>query len=272
MQSLFEYLDYRQFLREFYDFQKEKDYYFSFQYISQHVGMDTSSIAKIFSGKRHIPINKIALFVTLCKLTGTKAEYFESLVYFNRSKSEKEIAVHYENLIKLRSVKGFKLTATQYKFYSKWYYTAIRAILDLRNYTDEYEEISKLLNPPIKIEQVKLAITFMHKNDIIYTDDDGYLKPTWNHISSGKIGDRQAVHSFQKEMMDMAKRSLNVHHKDERDISSITVSMDKDSMDKIKKIIEECRHSIRKTIDMDKHSNSIYQINFQVFPLTKEIP
>ncbi|MGL1934631.1 MAG: TIGR02147 family protein [Fibrobacterales bacterium] len=270
MKPIYEFLDYREFLKEFYEEKKAENFFFSFQHMGQRVDMDASYLAKIVSAQRHIPVKKIPAFLKLCELTGSKADYFETLVFFCRAKSDKETKLHYENLIKLRAVKGFTLTSIQYKFYSKWYYTAIRAMLGLNDFSDEYEEIARKLDPPLRPLQVKQAITFMLRSKIIENTDAGVLKPTYRHISSGKASDRQAIRTFQKEMLTMASRSLEAHPPEERDISTITVAINKNTMESVKKIIEDCREAIRQCVDMDKNPDTIYQVNFQVYPLSRE--
>lgn len=270
VKPLYEYLDYREFLRDYYEDRKSGNFFFSYQFMGQKVGMDPSYLAKILSGQRHIPTKKISLFSELCELSGKRAEYFETLVYFCRAKSDKESKLHYENLIKLRAVKGYTLTSAQYKFYSKWHYTAIRAILGLRNYTDEYEDIAKNLDPPLRPEQVRQAITFMLRNGLIKKNEDHVLKPTNKHISSGPQADKVAIRNFQKEMMHMAERSLEEHPKEIRDISTLTIAVKKECIPDIQNIIAECREAIRQRIDLDKDPDSIYQLNLQLFPLTRE--
>ncbi len=270
MKPIYEFLDYREYLKEYYEEKKAENFFFSFQHMGQRVDMDASYLAKIVSAQRHIPVKKIPAFVKLCELAGSKAEYFETLVFFCRAKSDKETKLHYENLIRLRAVKGYTLTSIQYKFYSKWYYTAIRAMLGLSDYTDEYEDIAKRLDPPLRPLQVKQAVTFMLRSKIITRDENEILRPTNKHISSGKASDKQAIRTYQKEMMDMAGRSLNAHPKEIRDISTITVAINKTTITAVQKIIEECREAIRQCVDMDKDPDTIYQVNFQVYPLTKD--
>jgi uncharacterized protein (TIGR02147 family) len=269
LKPIYEYLDYQEFLKDFYEDKKSGNFFFSYQYIGQRVQMDPSYIAKVLSGQRHIPVNKILTFVELCNLEGKQQEYFENLVYFCRAKTDKETKLYYENLIRLRSVKGITVSSSQYKFYSKWHYTAIRAILGLKNYVDEYEEIAKKLDPPLRPEQVRQAITFMLRTEIIKKNTKGFLEPTWKHISSGLAGDKVAIRNFQKEMLHLAERSLEAHPKEVRDISTLTIAIKSECIPDIQRIIADAREAIRQRIDLDKDPDTIYQLNLQLFPLTQ---
>jgi uncharacterized protein (TIGR02147 family) len=269
MKELYAKLEYREFLKDFYEKKKVNNSHYSYRLMAQKVDMDVSYLVKVISGKRHIPVDKIEAFVHLCSLKGAAVEYFENLVYFNRAKTQKEQKPFLENLIRLRSVKGYALSAAQYKYYSKWHYTAIRGILGLHNWCNEYEEIAKKLDPPLRAHQVEQAITFMLKLGLVVRDKNGFLKPADRHISSGQAVDKQAVRNYQEAMMDMAKRSLWEHSPAIRDISTITIAVNESSIADIKAIITKCREEIRKRIDLDDTVDSVYQINFQLFPLTR---
>ena len=269
MKDLFTYLDYREYLKDFHEERKSENYFYSFQLIGRRVGMDASYVAKVLSGQRHLPADKVHAFVELCSLTGRKAEYFENLVFFCRAKSEKETKTYFDRLIRLRAVKGYTLSAAQCKFYSKWHYTAIRAVLGLGEWTDQYDQIAQRLEPTLRPHQVEQAITFMLRIGLVERDAQGVLRPTERHIRSGQAIEKQAIRTFQHEMISMADRSLSQHAPKDRDISTLTVAIKKDTIEDIRKLIGDCREAIRQRIDLDKDPDCIYQLNVQLFPLTR---
>ena len=71
-----QYLEYRQFLRDFYEDKKAEDGYFSYRYISKKVGLDHGYLIKVFQEKVHIAVKHINKFSKLCKLTPKETEEF----------------------------------------------------------------------------------------------------------------------------------------------------------------------------------------------------
>ena len=86
MKPVFEYLDYRDFLKDHYDHNK-KNRFFSFRYIAAKTGIDASLYAKILNKQRHISTAKVAELCDFLKLKRTEKKYFELLVRFNRAKT-----------------------------------------------------------------------------------------------------------------------------------------------------------------------------------------
>ena len=90
MQSVFDYLDYREFLKDFYEKRKQEGSYFSYRLFSSRVGIDASYLAKVIIKTRHISNKSIPAFIKFCGLKGKEADYFENLVYFGKAKSDKQ--------------------------------------------------------------------------------------------------------------------------------------------------------------------------------------
>jgi len=269
MRSIFEYFEYREFLRDYYETQKETTHFFSYQYMGRHTNTDASYMAKILSGQRHIPIKKITDFIKLLKLKGKEAEYFEHLVNFCRARTKKEEKLYFEKMQKTRSLQGFTLSHTHEKFYSQWYYTAIRAVLGILDFVDDYERIAELIFPRITAEQARSAISFMLRIHLLERTKEGFIKPSKKHISAAGTANPKLIHGFQKQMMERAAESLENFPKEQRDFSTITAAMREDTLEDVRQILQECRENIRKRVDMDQGSNSIYQFNFQAFPLAR---
>ena len=90
MRPLKEYLEYRNYLKDYYEESKIEKPYFSFRYIENKVSINASHLVKIFQKQRHIGNKSIEVFIKFCNLKGSDAEYFASLVHFNKSKSDRE--------------------------------------------------------------------------------------------------------------------------------------------------------------------------------------
>lgn len=167
MKSIKEYLEYRDFLRDFYEENKNQKPYFSFRYMENKVSIDASHLVKIFQKQRHIGKNSIEKFINFCDLTGTDAEYFAALVHFNKAKSDRDSKFYYEKLLALRGVKTHSLEESQYEFYTKWYYTAILTLLDFYSFSGDYKSLAARLSPPVTETEAKKAIALLKKLGLI---------------------------------------------------------------------------------------------------------
>jgi uncharacterized protein (TIGR02147 family) len=130
MVNVFDYLEYREYLRDYYREQKKEKPFFSYRFIGHHVGMDSSFIIKVLQGSLHISAKKIEIFIKLLGLKGTEAEYFETLVHFCKAKTERQRKLYFDRLFSISAVKAQRLEAHQYEFFQKWYYSAVWSIIN----------------------------------------------------------------------------------------------------------------------------------------------
>ena len=102
MDSIFNYLDYRAFLRDYYESRKKSETFFSYRYMANKLKMDHSLLVKILSGKRHIADNAIENFITFCKFSKREAQYFETLIHFDKARSKEQSRLYFEALLHLK--------------------------------------------------------------------------------------------------------------------------------------------------------------------------
>jgi uncharacterized protein (TIGR02147 family) len=69
--------------------------------------------------------------------------------------------------------------------------------------------------------------------------------------------------------MQLAVQSLNRHPPEERNISTVTVTIAEKKLDQINQIIAQFRESLLKVARDETEPDKVYQLNIQFFPLTK---
>ena len=233
--------------------------------------MDHSLLVKILSGKRHIADNAIEDFTSFCKLKKKEALYFETLVNFEKAKTKEQSRIYFEKLI---SLKDYPSTITKefYRYFQKWYYVAIRSLIDIYKFKGNYKSLAQQLNPPITAPEAKEAITLLEKLKFIKKGTDGVYKVTDSHVSTPEKWQDLTVSTYQKETIKMSALSIDRDPKETRDISTITMSLNKECFEDIKEIIRECRIAIIKRVDQipdDQRNDRVYQLNLQLIPLSK---
>lgn len=268
MREVFEFLDYRDYLKEFYRVNKKKHSFFSYKFIGDRVGMDPSYFAKILIKSLHISDQTIPHFIKLLKLSGNEAEYFEVLVHFGKSKTEKKSKLYFEKLIALRKFTSYRIEEYQYTYYSKWYYSAIRSLLGFIKFTGNYKDLASLLTPAISVKQAKEAIALLLKLNMISVKDAEYTL-THDHVSTGKEFNRIAIEGHQKSVIQLALDSMSAHSQDERNFGTLTMAIDKNGFNHLEQMMRDLRESIQKYVNEVEAPDRVYQLNMQFFPLSK---
>ena len=269
MISVFDYLDYRSFLRDFYVQQKKTDSFFSYRYVGNKVGMDSSFLIKVLQGHLHISNDRIEKFNKICGFNEKEAAYFEALVHFNKAKSEKESKLYFERMLSINRAKSDKLGENQYEFFQKWYYSAVWAVLDRAPFQGDSKELAAELAPAISAKEAKLALKLLEDLKLVEKDEQGAYKTVGLNLTTGKEWRSVAITQYQREMIRMAGESLERFRKEERDISTLTLNIPEAAIPEIRELAADFRESVKKLVNSYSNPDRVYQMNLQLFPLSR---
>jgi uncharacterized protein (TIGR02147 family) len=79
-----------------------------------------------------------------------------------------------------------------------------------------------------------------------------------------------AINNFQLATLDLAKGSVDRFSKEERDISTLTLSFSEDLYKTIHERLKSFRREILESVKNDGGQvDRVYQVNFQIFPLSR---
>lgn len=272
MPSIYNYYDYRLYLKEFYQEKKSESSYFSYRYISQKVGMDSSYLIKVFQGNLHISPKKIDHFAKLCELNKKETTYFENLIYFCKAKTDKERKLYFEKLLDQASSSQKKLANSQYRFFQKWYYSATWSLLNFYEFDGNMEKLAEMHAPAISIKETKESIKLLLDLGLIKINNKGIYEVTDQNITTGSEWNSIAITQYQKEMITKASEALERFPKKERNISTVTMNLPTNMLP----IVEELTTKYRKSLiqlanncENNNKENRVFQLNIQHFPLSE---
>jgi uncharacterized protein (TIGR02147 family) len=126
-----------------------------------------------------------------------------------------------------------------------------------------------MIDPPISEAEAKRAIKLLEKTKIIRRRDDGVYELTDAVITSGYEVQSVSLTNHVLNSLEQAAIALEHFPRDERNLSTVSVSI---SPKGYEKIVQELRAFRRRVLDIareDADVNRAYQFNFQIFPLSK---
>jgi len=272
MINIFDYYDYQKYLRAFYEKKKSTDPNFSYRFIQQRVGIDPGYLLKVFQGKKDLTDRFVPKFLVLLKLSKRESEYFSLMVRFGRAKKNTDIKRHFEHMLSFVEFSSNKVDADKYEFYQKWYYTAVRELIGIIRFSDNYDELARMVEPAIRAPEAKKAIELLVRLGFIQKNADGVYEVTARFITTGEEWRSIAIRTFQKEALGLAQGALDNVPKDERDISTLTMSLSADGFLKIRECLAKCRKEMLDIAHKDMNVTRSYHVNFSLFPITKQTP
>ncbi len=269
--SPYDYLDYRELLTDLYQDRKSQNRGFSHRYIAKKLGVSSAGyFSKVLTGRIHL---SGAMTLAIARLFGFRkheTHYFELLVQYHQADKHEERKYYFERLIGMRRSKAKNLTEEQYELYSNWYCAAILELLDFYMFSDNYAQLASSLEPSITEAQAKKAIAILERLQLIRKNPDGFYEKTDAIISAGENWKSLSIMNFQKETMNLAQRALDAIPKERRDISTLTLSISEDSVERIKEKIRDMRRELLEIARADERTDAVYQVNLQLFPLTAQ--
>lgn len=267
--NIYNYLDYRQFLKNYYLHLKKQDKKFSQRYFALKLGVKSSGfLSEIFNGKRNLSQTNILQWFKVIGFDKDESNYFECLVHFNQTRSFSEKDYWLKKMMECKRVNMKLINKDVYEYFSKWYYTAIREMLFFNKDPDS-KKIAARLNPTIKADEVKAAFALLERLKMIEkTSDNSYIQKD-PIISTGNQVNSVEVANFQIQTIELAKKAVETVPSDKRDISTLTISISDAGFKKIAEVLQKTRKEILKVAQNDSNEDRVYQVNIQLFPLTK---
>ena len=274
--SVFDYTDYRRFLKDMYIELKSKNPRFSYRYFNRLAGVSSSGFLKlVMDGKRNLAEWGIRVIAKGFKLGADEMRYFESLVKFNQAVTHEERDHFFRELTKHRRfLKSKALTTAQYHLFSDWTYPVIVELL--RTSTDQpktVEWLQQRLHPPVGLMEVKRAVRELRGLGLV-DEVGGDLNSREAMLATPDEVESVAVANYHVQMGEMARRSILKEAPETREFSGLTIALSEEGFLQAKREIQEFRKKLHSLLEHEGEGakSLVAQINLQLFKLTRGAP
>jgi uncharacterized protein (TIGR02147 family) len=270
--DIFGYLDYRKFLQDLYAEKKAKGKYFSYRYLAQKTGLKSAGFFTwVLQGKRNLSPRLVLKFAEAFKLTKQESAFFELLVSFNQARSHEEKKHWFDKIVCLKRSPAKIVDGDQYEFYEKWWYSAVREVIGIHPFKDDYARLARAVAPAISMPDARKAVELLDRLGLIVREDGGFWARKDPALSTGQNWRSLAVTNFQLQAFELGKQALDRFPKGERDMSTMTLSCSQSTFDSIKEKLRCLRQEFAEMARNDAQADRVLQCNFQVFPLSRKL-
>jgi uncharacterized protein (TIGR02147 family) len=271
MPNIFSYINFRTYLTEYYAEKKAENSRFSYRMFSRICSFSSPNFIKLIAeGKRNLSTDGIEKVAKGLKLNKNESRFFTNLVHFNQSSSHEDKKRFYEKLSYFKSFKEIKKIEHEfYRYLSKWLYPVIREMTLLKNFNESPSKIAEQVTGNITEDEVKEAIQMLRDLEFIQPDKRNRLRATDKTIKTDPEVLNVSVKNFHKEMIGKAMDSMDETAQELRDISALTIAVNKKTFLETKKRIQEFRDELNVMLSKSTDVDAVYQLNFQFFNLTK---
>lgn len=273
MESIFSYSNYRQYLKDYYEDKKSSSRFFSHQYFAKKAGIQSANYLKlVMDGERNLGPQTILNFAKGMGLDEKETVFFATLVKLNQAKLQKDIDKHTADLELLRlDFERSTLTEAHYAMLTSWHFAAIKELLLLPNQEATPKAIARRLNSMITPEKAKDALSLLKEIGMIEQDKHGAWIIHQQNSQTVPTTNSKTVAQFHRDVLDLAKESIDTQKSDERCLSALTFAIEKKKLPEAFKRIHEFRNEMDTYFSTKKKPfDAVYQLNIQLFRLDQD--
>lgn len=270
MKPITEYQDYRQFMRDFYEERKKTA--FTWREFSKTAGFSSPSYLKLVcDGKSSLSRVGVPCVAAAMDLSGFEYDYFVQLVEFGNAKDdEKKKAIFAEMDRIAKEHKTRVLEADTFNYYENAINSIVRELAPLMPGALP-GEIAKKIKHDFSAQQVRDSLTLLKKSGLLKETKENTYEQTDKSITGSSEAIPLALRSMNRQMIDMARESLDKVDSSERNISGVTMGVNADTYAQIAKEVDACRQKIISIANKCQDIDRVYRLNLQLFPLTETI-
>lgn len=269
--SVFEFVDYRAFLRAYYETEKARRPTFSYRYFARRAGQASPNFLKlVMEGKRNLGKESVSAFALALDLDKEEASFFADLVAFNQATTQEEKNRFFSRIAASRNFrKAGRIEGELFEYLSHWHIPAVRELTAAKDFREDPKWIAARLRPSISVREATQALRVLLHLGLIRRLPDGRIErgePSW---TTGHEVQSFAVVNYHQEMLTRAGEAMTTVPQAERDVSSLTVCIKASTVAEIKRRIHAFNEELLALCDADDEPEIVFQIGMQCFPLSR---
>lgn len=268
---ILQYLDYRDFIRDHCAYRKDAESRFSQRSFARLAGLPLSSsslLPAILKGRRNLSQSLRVKFGKALDLSDREYRYFDLLVQFNQAKGMTEKNHFFAQLAKFRSSRAQIVDETQYRYFSKWYHSAVRNYFGINQKQKNPAAIASRILPSITPSQAEESIHLLLELGLIKKTASGYTV-TDKHLYTEKDVRALAAKQHIQELTGMSMQVLETVPAHRRQYNALMFSISENGFHAVKERIRSFQEELRDIIDRDDKEDRIYTLTMQLFPNSK---
>lgn len=265
--DVFNYHDYRRFLKDWFAFAKET-FGISLRQTATDSGLSVSYLSMVLAGNRNLSGRALEKFLPILELSFPRITYFKLLQTIGDSESHAE---RIEALDKLQKQSGYKKMNPKelevYRYLSHWYYVAIREMVELPQFRLDANWIQDRLNYPVPLSEINEALKFLKEFNFIEELPGNKARLAEKRVDCFEGIYKIALSNFYKEMFQLASQSIEKTPRAKRNLSFETMAISSENFDELKQILDDARKKVEALGARVKSPDSIYHVSFAAFPI-----
>lgn len=269
--NIYEFLDYRRFLKAMYEHFKFTKPSFSYRNFARAAGLKASNHLKlVMDGKRNLSPQAIYQFAKAFWLKNSEQDFFALLVHFDQAKTTEEKSHYYEKIAAQKSYHQVRpLEIGQYEYLSRWHWVALHELVKVKGFREDPKWINQKLGLKLDVKEIEKAIYTLLELGLLKRTSKGELIQSESRLTTQTEVFSLAAINFHRQMMKKASESIDTSRTQDRDLSSLTISVNRKQFERIRERLAQLRREIHAMVETEEPKDAVYQMNLHLFNLSK---
>ena len=271
MKPIVEYQDYHAFLSDYYE-ERKRTSAFSWREFAKIAGFVSPSYLKdVCCGKTNLSKVTMGRVAAAVGLAGYEVTYFEAMVQFGNAKTDDAKKKFLEQMHSIALDHKVRIIDKDaFEYYDSWKNPVLRELAPLMPGAMP-GEIAKMCTQEVSAYEVRKSLAFLERAGFLKQVGENVYVQAEKSVEGSKEGLPLALRSMHREMGYLAVDSLDRFTSSERNITGVTMGINRETYEQIVAELDACRKRITAIAEACTDVTQVYRMNLQIFPLSKEV-
>lgn len=278
--GLGEYTDFRQYLKDVYNFRRanESTGFRSYSYSTFSAAADIKSpnyLKLIIDGRRNLSEDMITRFARALRLQKPEADEFRALVRYGQAVQPIERNQFLKELADLRARRALdsgEITEANWEKVPGWIGWVLYAMAEQSNVHFEPQTLTRLFRAKASADDIRTSLRkLMDSGELSRNLETGEVTKGRDLVESPQDLPVPLIRKLQAELIYLGIESLFRDSPKEREFGAMTLSMTEDEFNQVRFELRQLRKRLQRDILVKRKAakgDRVYQMNIQLFPLT----
>lgn len=270
---VFGFLDHRDYLREWFESKRRIVRTFSYRVFARKAGFASHAfLSEVIQGRRNLSEESVDKCIHALGLAGEAAAYFQLLVRYGQESHLDRRRDHLSELLRLQATQNIERVAgSQSEYFANWLHIALREVAVFGGFGSDWKAMAGFFKTSVTEDEVRLGIELLLRLELLREDGDGGFAYSCPRLTPGDI-DVRTVAALKRQMILLAVDQLGRPDAPDAHVSSVTLSVSRDKLFRIREILDRTRRELlAETATDDTPADQVLQINLQMVPLTESL-
>lgn len=267
MPNVLGYLDYRVYLKDWYEARKRREKGFSYRMLARAVGYRSHAFFTLVLQRRSNISMEVAMgFANCIGLKDREREYFLLLVSCNQEDVPAQRQILFQRLQALNGTPATQLRDDQDAFLSSWRHAALREMLSIDAFQGGEAAWGERMIPSASAQEIRDSLDLLLGLGLAHRTARGIVR-TDPRLVTGTSYTEEATRGFMKQVHQLGGEAIERFPRSERHHGWATLSISAATLETMR---AELRALVQRFLDLAEKDDSpdrVMHLNLEFFPL-----